>query len=73
MLGTIGAEERLEGTVISNTVNLASRIENLTNVYGSRIAVSEEMISEVKEDGAYYFRFLDRVKVKGKIKAVSIY
>ncbi|MGE8722769.1 adenylate/guanylate cyclase domain-containing protein [Leptospira terpstrae] len=29
MLGTIGAEERLEGTVISDTVNLASRVQKL--------------------------------------------
>lgn len=75
MLGTIGAEERLEGTVISDTVNLASRVQNLTKIYGAKIAVTEAAIHAIddKHIQSLQYRFLDRVRVKGKTKPVSVY
>ncbi len=73
MLGVIGVENRLEGTVISDAVNLASRIESTTKEYGAPIIVSEEFLLQVKNKDAYSIRFLNTIQVKGRMLPVSIY
>ncbi len=73
MLGIIGERMRLESTVISDTVNLASRIENLTKFYRTDVLVSGELVRKLGKDPAYDFRLIDRVTVKGKSAACDLY
>ena len=73
MLGTIGGEERMEGTVISDAVNVASRVEELTKRYKASILISKNSLEDIENLDKYQFRILDRVKVKGKTTTITIY
>jgi adenylate cyclase len=73
MLGIIGANNRMDGTVISDSVNLASRLEGLTKEYKVAIIVSESVIKQIEDQSKYHFRLLDKVQVKGKQNKVIVY
>lgn len=73
MLGTIGENERMDGTVISDAVNLASRLEGLTKEYEIGIAVSEEIVEALTDRSAWKTRYLGKIGVKGKREHVSVF
>jgi len=73
MLGTIGEQQRMESTVISDTVNLASRLEDLTKVYGAAILVSGHTLFDLDDPNQYEYRFMGQVQVKGKKDLVPIF
>jgi class 3 adenylate cyclase len=73
MLGTVGEQERMDGSVISDTVNLCSRLETLTRVYGSAILTTGRTLKGLSAKGAFSFRFMDRVRVRGRQEAVLVF
>ncbi len=73
MLGTVGAKNRMDGTVISDAVNLASRLESLTKEYGVSLLISHHTLGRLHNPTDYSLRFIDQVKVKGKSKAVAVF
>jgi len=73
MLGTVGGKSRMDSTVIGDTVNLASRMEELTKNYGVSLLISHHTFLQLQDSNQYNFRIIDRLKVKGKSAAVSVY
>lgn len=64
IFGNVGAQERMEPAVIGDTVNLASRIENLTRVYDCDILIDERVATHVRE--TCELLLVDIVRVKGR-------
>jgi adenylate cyclase len=71
-IGIIGDDSRQELTVISDTVNLASRIQGLTEKYGARILISLPSLYNCLSINEINYRMLDMVRVKGKSVHISI-
>jgi len=69
--GNIGSPRRMDYTIIGDGVNLASRLESACKQYGARILISELTYKRLK--GTYRVREADKVVVKGKTEAVTIY
>ncbi|ERP31050.1 adenylate/guanylate cyclase domain-containing protein [Chitinivibrio alkaliphilus] len=73
ILGTVGSQRRIDTTVISDTVNISSRIQALSKIYGSKITVTQEIIDTPQVKDAFTYRILDSVRVKGKNFPITVY
>ncbi len=73
IMGIIGDQDRMDAATIADTVNTASRIENLTKHYGTPILLSEDSLEQIPEDADVNFRYLGQVQVKGKKEPVGLY
>lgn len=73
MLGTVGGTHRLDTTVIGDSVNLAFRLEKLTQFYKTSIIISEWTYKNLSNPDGMLIREIDLVVVKGKTESCRIY
>jgi hypothetical protein len=73
LLGAIGSSKRLDTNVVGDAVNLASRIESMTKVYGAKVLISGYTYAQMIDPTEFTFREIDRVIVAGKTEPVVVY
>jgi len=73
MLGLVGGVQHTEVTVLSDAVNVTSRLESMTKLYGVPLLISEDTLYNLREPALYHIRFVDRVRAKGRQQPLSVY
>eukprot|EP00163_Fabomonas_tropica_P032507 TRINITY_DN819_c0_g1_i2.p1 TRINITY_DN819_c0_g1~~TRINITY_DN819_c0_g1_i2.p1 ORF type:complete len:835 (+),score=140.11 TRINITY_DN819_c0_g1_i2:576-3080(+) len=75
VLGTLGDEKRIDGTIVGDAVNTASRLEGMTKFFGVNIIISGEVLEawEDSNNANLSHRRLGTVRVKGKTTPIELY
>ncbi|MGB0454932.1 MAG: CHASE2 domain-containing protein [Bacteriovoracaceae bacterium] len=74
-VGNMGSDSIFQYTALGDNMNLGARLESLCKYYGVQLNISEATLLAIPEElrSEFRYRILDKVRVKGKEDAVTIY
>jgi adenylate cyclase len=73
IIGTVGSDDRMDTTVLGDSVNIAFRLEALAPKYNTDIVISAQTLHQADAKGLFEYRLLDWVRVKGRKAPVEVY
>ena len=73
IIGTVGSDDRMDTTVIGDSVNIAFRLEALAPKYNTDIVISAQTLHQADAEGFFEYRLLDWVRVKGRKAPIEVY
>jgi hypothetical protein len=74
MMGIVGENERLSSTVISPSVNLASRMESLTKQTQSGMLITRDTLNQIPNvEGEFQYRFIGMIQAAGVNEVVGAF
>lgn len=71
VVGNLGSSERMNYSLLGDSVNLAARLEGVNKVYGTSVLISETTFSQLGD--GFVTRPIDYVVVKGKSRRVKVF
>jgi adenylate cyclase len=73
MLGIVGEEQRMEGNVISDDVNVTTALERLSDTMGSSLLVTKTFFDQLRAPERIRCRYLGRIGMEGKDESVELF
>lgn len=73
IVGNIGSDRMLQYSIIGDTVNVASRLEQVNKEFSTNIAFSEQVYFALSDDLHSKSVYLGEIKLKGRDTATKIY